>query len=71
MSATSPTSPVAEPQPLLAELKRRLHEVDDLESAGAVLGWDQSTYMPAGGADARGRQLATLSSLAHQTLTDP
>jgi len=71
MSATSPTPPVAEPQPLLAELKRRLHEVDDLESAGAVLGWDQSTYMPSGGADARGRQLATLSALAHQKLTDP
>jgi carboxypeptidase Taq len=56
---------------LLADLKRRLLEVDDLESAGALLGWDQSTYMPPGGAEARGRQLATLGSLAHQKLTDP
>jgi Zn-dependent M32 family carboxypeptidase len=45
---------------LRAELLARLHEVDDLEMAGAVLGWDQATYMPPGGAAARGRQLATL-----------
>jgi carboxypeptidase Taq len=55
----------------LAELKRRLLEVDDLESAAALLNWDQSTYMPPGGAPARGRQLATLGALAHQRLTDP
>ena len=30
----------------LAELKLRLREINDLESAGAVLAWDQSTYMP-------------------------
>jgi carboxypeptidase Taq len=70
MSALPQTAP-PEPPPPLAALKRRLLEVDDLESAGAVLGWDQSTYMPPGGADARGRQLATLSALAHQKLTDP
>jgi hypothetical protein len=28
----------------LAELKRRLLEISDLAAAGAVLGWDQSTY---------------------------
>src|SRR5262245_57622594 len=78
MSAPPPPPPHADPPPPsseepppLAELKRRLREVDDLESAGAVLGWDQSTYMPPGGAATRGRQLATLSALAHQKLTDP
>jgi hypothetical protein len=45
----------------LAELKRRLQEVHDIASAGAVLGWDQATYMPKGGASARARQGATLS----------
>ena len=40
----------------LAELKRRLHDIDDLTAAGAALGWDQATYMPIGGAGARGRQ---------------
>jgi carboxypeptidase Taq len=55
----------------LAELKRRLSEIADLGSAGAVLGWDQATYMPAGGATARARQGATLSRLAHEKAVDP
>lgn len=38
----------------VAELKRRLLEVDDIEKSGAVLRWDQTTYMPPGGAAARG-----------------
>jgi carboxypeptidase Taq len=62
---------VAGQPPELRELKRRLWEVDDLESAASLLSWDQSTYMPPGGAEARGRQLATLGALAHQRLIDP
>jgi carboxypeptidase Taq len=57
--------------PRLAELKTRLAEIDDLRSAVQVLDWDQATYMPSGGADARGRQLATLQRLAHERLIDP
>ncbi len=52
-------------------LKARLTEIDDLNSAVALLNWDQSTYMPPGGASARGRQMATLSRLAHEKMTDP
>ncbi len=55
----------------LQELKNRLLEVNDLNSATAVLGWDQTTYMPPGGAAARGRQVATLSRIAHEKFTDP
>ncbi|MGH6841439.1 MAG: hypothetical protein ACREDV_05015, partial [Methylocella sp.] len=55
----------------LAELKRRLLEISDLAAAGAVLGWDQATYMPEGGARARARQGATLSKLAHEKSVDP
>jgi carboxypeptidase Taq len=55
----------------LAELKQRLQEIDDLRRAGAVLNWDQATYMPPGGAQARGRQLALLSRLTHDRMTDP
>jgi carboxypeptidase Taq len=55
----------------LADLRRRLMEIGDLSSAGAVLGWDQATYMPKGGAAARARQGATLSRLAHEKFTDP
>jgi carboxypeptidase Taq len=53
----------------LDELKDRLLEVNDLGSAVAVLRWDQATYMPSGGAEARGRQIATLGRLAHEKFT--
>ena len=56
---------------MLAELKSRLREISDLRSAGAVLSWDQATYMPEGGADARGRQGAVLYRLAHERAVAP
>src|SRR5215470_14777872 len=59
------------PETMLAELKHRLMEISDLNFAGAVLNWDQATYMPAGGAAARGRQTAMLSKLAHEKSVDP
>ncbi len=55
----------------LAEVKRRLLEISDLAAAELLLGWDQSTYMPRGGAEARSRQSATLSRLAHEKSVDP
>jgi carboxypeptidase Taq len=55
----------------LKELRGRLVEVNDLESAAALLSWDQNTYMPPGGAPARARQIATLRRLAHVKFTDP
>ncbi len=55
----------------LQELKTRLMEINDLNSAAALLSWDQSTYMPPGGAEARGRQMATLGKLAQEKLVDP
>ncbi len=54
----------------LQELKRRLMEVGDLNYAAAVLEWDQLTYMPDGGAAARGRQMGLLRSMAHEKFTD-
>lgn len=56
-------------EPKLEALKRHLSKVYDLTMATSVLGWDQETYMPPGGADARAQQLGTLSTLAHQALT--
>ena len=56
----------------LKELKRRLLEISDLGAVGSVLGWDEATYMPTGGAAARGRQSATLSpACAHERSIDP
>ena len=57
--------------PKLAELRTRLLEASDLNHANALLFWDQSIYMPAGGAAARARQAALLSRLAHERSTDP
>jgi len=56
---------------LLQQLRSRLTEVYDLRAASAVLQWDQTTYMPPGGAAARARQLATLARLSHERLLDP
>lgn len=54
----------------LKQLKERLQEVNDLNMVSSLLGWDQSTYMPPGGAAARGRQMATIGRLAHEKFTD-
>ncbi len=42
-----------------------MNKIADIRNAGAVLQWDQETYLPAGAAEARGRQIATLSEIAH------
>jgi carboxypeptidase Taq len=62
---------MAEMEKKLEELKTRLSEINDLNNAAALLAWDQATYMPPGGAPARGRQLSTLSMISQQKLIDP
>ena len=52
---------------LLAETR----EAALLESCSAVLGWDEQTYMPPGGAEHRSNQLALLAGLAHEKATSP
>lgn len=44
-------------------------ELEDLRNIEAVLGWDQSVYMPPGGAEERGMQSATLGRIMHEKLT--
>lgn len=44
-------------------------EVSDLHGALSLMGWDQETYMPRKGGATRGRQLATLSGIAHARFT--
>jgi carboxypeptidase Taq len=56
--------------PKFVELKARLAEIEDLNAAASLLYWDQATYMPPGGASARGRQLATIHQIAHEKLID-
>jgi carboxypeptidase Taq len=53
----------------LEQLKTLLAEVADLNSVQALLGWDQQTYMPQGGGEARGNQLATVGKISHEKFT--
>jgi carboxypeptidase Taq len=53
------------------ELLNRLQEINDLQAAVSMLNWDQTTFMPPGGAAARGRQLASLGRIAQEKLVDP
>ncbi len=53
------------------KLLPRLADVDNLQKASAVLGWDQLVKMPAKGAEARARQLSTLAKLAHEMQVAP
>lgn len=58
-------------QKQLAELKKRLMEIYDLQHAGALLTWDEATYMPPGGAAARGRQSALIARLMQEKSIEP
>jgi carboxypeptidase Taq len=53
------------------ELVRRAREEALLGSCAELLGWDELTCMPRGGADFRGRQMALLAGLLHERTTDP
>lgn len=53
----------------LQTLKTRLNEAHDLEKVGELLEWDQLTYMPSGGGEARAEHTATVKRLAHEKFT--
>lgn len=55
---------------LSEEFRERLGQVYDVRAAIALLQWDQEVYMPIKGAEARGRQIATLSGMGHRLFTD-
>lgn len=50
----------------LQKLKELVYEINDINMAAAVLGWDQETYMPHGGINDRSDQLSTLSKISHE-----
>ncbi len=52
----------------LSTLKSRLADVNALTAAVTIMDWDQQTYMPRGGAEARSQHLGILSRMAHETL---
>ncbi len=53
----------------IQRVRTLLAEIADLNYISALLGWDQQTYMPSGGAEARGDQLALVGRLAHERAT--
>ena len=54
-----------QPEEKFQQLKNLLAEIADLNYTVALLGWDQQTYMPPGGAENRGHHLATLQQIVH------
>ncbi len=55
---------------LYNDYKTKMQKIADVKYASAVLQWDQETYLPSKGSAIRGRQIATLSEIAHQHFTD-
>jgi carboxypeptidase Taq len=53
----------------LNKFKAMLNDLVDLGNAMSLLGWDQQTYMPPGGAEDRGNIMATLSRMTHEKFT--
>lgn len=52
------------------ELESRFTRLSMINDALGILDWDSQTMMPAGAADGRAAQIATLRVLAHELLTD-
>jgi carboxypeptidase Taq len=55
----------------LKDLKEHIREAYLLASIGAVIGWDERTYMPRQGSEHRANQLAYVSGKVHSIITDP
>jgi carboxypeptidase Taq len=54
-----------------SELLRRTRELSYLASTSSLLGWDEQTFMPEGGAVHRSAQMGLLAGLHHERATDP
>lgn len=54
-----------------ADLNARIGRLNDVLCAVNTLNWDARTQMPAGGAETRGQQIATLMGIAREMLLDP
>jgi carboxypeptidase Taq len=61
---------IASTKDLYSSYRDKMQEIADVKFSSAVLQWDQETYLPEKGAAIRGRQIATLSEIAHRLFTD-
>ena len=55
---------------LYGQYKNTMQKIADVKYSGAVLQWDQETYIPKKAGEIRGRQIATLTEIAHELFTD-
>lgn len=55
--------------PKYTALLQKLHKINDVQKAIAILYWDRETNMPALGASRRVQQVTTLSEIAHTMFT--
>ena len=53
------------------QLEKRFEREAKIGEAIGVLGWDRNAMMPEGGAHGRAEQVATLSVICHELITDP
>jgi len=53
------------------QLEQRFARLGRLRDAQGILHWDRSVMMPAGGAEGRAEQLATMDVICHELITDP
>ena len=53
------------------ELTKKWQRVAALSDAIAMLSWDRQAIMPSGSGSARAQQIAILSVLKHEEITDP
>src|SRR3954468_11907745 len=71
LRSATPERDAMTPDAAYEELVRRSKEQTLLASCSSLLGWDEQTYMPRGGAEHRGNQVAVLAGLHHEKATDP
>jgi carboxypeptidase Taq len=53
------------------QLIKEIREISTLGSCASILGWDERTYMPRGGANHRANQLGLLAGMTHTRFTAP
>src|SRR5881227_3548145 len=53
------------------ELISHLREIGTLDSISALLGWDEQTHLPPGGADHRANQSSYVARVRHEKFTSP
>ncbi len=53
----------------LAALRARMADINALQCAIGIMDWDQQTFMPRGGAEARAEHVGILSRMEHEMFT--